>query len=100
MKLRLLSIQSNRITKIEGLENLVNLEEFYISHNGLEKLEGLENNVSPYSVLCNSRPHLFKVKLTTLDIGNNRISLIENITHLKALQEFWVSDGVLEESRD
>lgn len=44
-KLRLLSIQSNRITKIEGLENLSNLEEFYISHNGLEKLEGLENNV-------------------------------------------------------
>jgi protein phosphatase 1 regulatory subunit 7 len=50
VKLRLLSIQSNRITKIEGLENLVNLEEFYISHNGLEKLEGLENNVGTDSI--------------------------------------------------
>lgn len=44
--LRILSIQSNRLTKIEGLEGLVNLEELYLSHNGLKKLEGLEKNVS------------------------------------------------------
>lgn len=44
-RLRLLSIQSNRITKIEGLEALTELEELYISHNGVEKLGGLESNV-------------------------------------------------------
>jgi Leucine-rich repeat (LRR) protein len=44
--LRILSLQSNRITKIQGLESLVSLEELYLSHNGLSKLEGLENNVS------------------------------------------------------
>lgn len=44
--LRILSIQSNRLTKIEGLDGLVNLEELYLSHNGLKKLEGLEKNVS------------------------------------------------------
>lgn len=38
--------QSNRITKIEGLQNLVNLRELYLSHNGIEVIEGLENNVS------------------------------------------------------
>lgn len=38
--------QSNRITKIEGLQNLVNLKELYLSHNGIEVIEGLENNVS------------------------------------------------------
>ena len=32
--------------KIEGLNELVNLRELYISHNGIEKLEGLESNVS------------------------------------------------------
>lgn len=37
--------QSNRILKIEGVEKLVNLEEFYISHNGIEKIEGLDTNV-------------------------------------------------------
>ena len=44
-KLKVLSIQSNRITKLEGLEELTDLEEFYISHNGLSKIEGLEKNV-------------------------------------------------------
>ena len=44
-KLKILSIQSNRITKLEGLEDLERLEEFYISHNGVKAIEGLENNV-------------------------------------------------------
>lgn len=39
-------LQSNRITKIEGLQNLINLKELYLSHNGVEVIEGLENNVS------------------------------------------------------
>ena len=30
---------------MQGLENLVNLEELYLSHNGLTKIEGLEKNV-------------------------------------------------------
>jgi Leucine Rich repeats (2 copies) len=44
-RLRILSIQSNRITKLEGLDSLISLEELYISHNGLTKIEGLEHNV-------------------------------------------------------
>lgn len=51
VKLRLLSIQSNRITKIEGLEELLNLEELYFSHNGIKRLEGLEHNVCPFHSL-------------------------------------------------
>lgn len=31
---------------MEGLQNLVNLKELYLSHNGIEVIEGLENNVS------------------------------------------------------
>ena len=48
--LKILSIQSNRITKMEGLGGLVNLEELYLSHNGLKKIEGLEKNVRPLAV--------------------------------------------------
>ncbi len=49
-----MSIQSNRITKIEGLDSLIALEELYLSHNGLTKLEGLEKNVrlSGLSLVC------------------------------------------------
>lgn len=35
----------NRLTKIEGLETLIELEELYLSHNGLTIVEGLEYNV-------------------------------------------------------
>ena len=70
---------------------MLNLEELYISHNGLEKLEGLENNVGITRFHGFSKTQCFKVKLTTLDVGNNQISIIENISHLKALKEFWVS---------
>lgn len=42
----MLHLQNNRLTKIEGLQSLVNLRELYLSHNGIEVIEGLENNVS------------------------------------------------------
>jgi len=44
-KLKILSLQSNRITVLENLEELHNLEQLYLSHNGVKKLEGLEHNV-------------------------------------------------------
>lgn len=51
-------VQSNRITKIEGLQNLLNLRELYLSHNGIEVIEGLENNVrhqQPISKALNAK---------------------------------------------
>lgn len=113
-------LQSNRITKIEGLQNLVNLRELYLSHNGIEVIEGLENNVSyrnstayfwkdwmpncPSRILLTVQTSTTKFvlytetlfcfpsqkKLTTLDIAANRVKKIENISHLTDLQEFWV----------
>jgi protein phosphatase 1 regulatory subunit 7 len=85
-----LSIQSNRITKIEGLESLTALEELYLSHNGLTKIEGLENNVSLHDRSVERRNDA-QLRLRTLDVGNNAIEEIENISHLSELEEFWVS---------
>uniref|UniRef100_A0A3Q2YYG9 Protein phosphatase 1 regulatory subunit 7 n=1 Tax=Hippocampus comes TaxID=109280 RepID=A0A3Q2YYG9_HIPCM len=76
--------QSNRITKMEGLQNLVSLRELYLSHNGIEVIEGLENNK----------------KLTTLDIAANRVKKIENISHLTELQEFWMNDNQIDNWSD
>jgi protein phosphatase 1 regulatory subunit 7 len=44
-RLKILALQSNRITKIEGLDGLENLEDLYLSHNGIVRMEGLEHNV-------------------------------------------------------
>ena len=51
-KLKILSIQSNRITKLEGLGELDALEQLYLSHNGIKKIEGLEKNVSQFHDLA------------------------------------------------
>lgn len=72
-----LSLQNNRLVKIEGLEKLVNLTELYVSENGIEKIENLENNIN----------------IETLDVAKNRIETIENIQHLTLLQEFWANDN-------
>ena len=35
-------------------------------------------------------PLTLQTKLKTLDVGNNQITTIENISHLSQLEEFWV----------
>lgn len=35
----------------------------------------------------------FQLKLRTIDMGNNRIGIIENLSHLTNLEELWVSPG-------
>ena len=77
--LKILSIQSNRLPAITGLESLTNLEELYISHNALDQISGLENN------------H----KLRVLDISNNRITHLTNLKHLEHLEEVWASSNLL-----
>lgn len=74
-KLRVLSIQSNRITKLEGLDTLGSLEELYISHNGLTQIEGLDGTP----------------KLKTLDVSGNQLRSIDNVAHLQHLEEFWAN---------
>lgn len=42
----ILVFQANRIVRIEGLENLTELRDLYLSDNGIEEIGGLEQNVS------------------------------------------------------
>ena len=67
-----------------GLDGLPRLEELYISHNGITVIEGLEKNT----------------KLTTLDLGSNMITTIENIGHLSELEEFWFNDNKCDSWKD
>ena len=82
--LTILSMQSNRISKIENLDKLPKLEELYLSDNGLIKLEGLDH-------LC---------KLKVLDLANNKIERIENVDSLKELEEFWFNGNNLAKWED
>lgn len=79
VNLKILSIQSNRLPAITGLDSLVNLEELYISHNALEEISGLDQNLN----------------LRVLDISNNQISQLANLEHLEHLEELWASSNRL-----
>ncbi|KAJ3145152.1 hypothetical protein HK101_002528, partial [Irineochytrium annulatum] len=74
-----LSIQSNRIRKLENLTPLVKLEELYISHNGITVLEGLEG--------CKN--------LRVLDISSNRVEKVENLDPCPDLEELWASSNAI-----
>ena len=80
----ILSLQSNRLLKLENLDALVQLEEIYLSENGISKIEGLDK-------LTNLR---------VLDLGLNRIERIENVQHLKKLEEFWFNGNNLSRWED
>ena len=75
--LKILSIQSNRLTKISGLSDLSNLEEIYISHNAITEVSGLDQSFN----------------LRVLDISNNQISHLTNLKHLTHLEEVWASSN-------
>jgi protein phosphatase 1 regulatory subunit 7 len=68
--LRRLSLQSNRLTSMAGLQHCTALEELYLSHNGIQQLEGLQA----------------LTKLKILDIANNRLRQIDG---LETLQVGW-----------
>jgi protein phosphatase 1 regulatory subunit 7 len=83
--LTILSIQSNRITKLESLTtNLPALEELYISHNLLTSLSGIQG--------CR--------KLRVIDVSSNQITKLEGLEELKQLEEFWASNSSFDSFED
>ena len=77
--LRIISIQSNRLTSITGLSALPSLEELYLSHNAVTELTGLESNTN----------------LRVLDFSNNQVSHLEHLSALTNLEELWASNNQL-----
>lgn len=63
MHLKWLDLSFNRITKIEGLETLVNLTDLSLYNNQITQLEGLHN--------C--------AKLNIFSVGNNLIRTFEEV---------------------
>jgi protein phosphatase 1 regulatory subunit 7 len=88
-KLRILSIQSNRIEELLGLEHLFSLEELYVSHNKLKKLQ----------------PLLLQ-RLRILDICHNSIGSLREVSlsnegnGLRCLEELWASGNCISDIKE
>lgn len=68
---------ANRISKIEGLENLTQLKELYLSENRIKKIENLDGNTN----------------LTVLDLSKNEIENLDNLQTLNNLTELWFNNN-------
>lgn len=68
---------ANRISKIEGLENLTELKELYLSENRIQNIENLDKNLN----------------LTILDLSKNQIEYLDNIQILDSLNELWFNNN-------
>jgi Leucine-rich repeat (LRR) protein len=87
-KLRRLDIQSNRLTAVENLSSqAATLEELFLAHNGIDN-EGILRSTG---LSQQSFPNL-----EVLDLGRNRLTSINMLSHLSALEELWVSGNLIE----
>ncbi len=77
-----LDLSFNRISKIENLDSLVNLEKLYLASNRISEVEGLSS----------------LKKLQVLELGANRITHIhpESLVNQTELRELWLGKNRIE----
>ncbi|CAD8156657.1 unnamed protein product [Paramecium octaurelia] len=75
IKLEELNLNENQIVKLTGLKATTNLKALYISHNAIQKLEGLDS----------------LTKLETLWLCDNKIDTIQNLDFLVNLKQLWLA---------
>lgn len=69
-----------KISEVEGLDQLTNLQVLVLNHNKIEEIEGLE-------ALTN---------LQVLDLASNRIRVIKNLDHLLNLERLYLYDNKIQ----
>ncbi|SOE21905.1 Leucine-rich repeat (LRR) protein [Spirosomataceae bacterium TFI 002] len=96
-----LNLGGNQLTKIEGLDSLVNLVELNLGENQLTKIEGLESLVN--LVVLSLRGNRLKkiegldslVNLVELSLGGNLLTKIEGLESLVNLDELSLGGNLL-----
>ena len=50
---------------------------------------------NPFNRIIIHMSNVFQTKLTTLDLAGNRLTRLENVSHLVLLEELWVSSFIV-----
>lgn len=83
-----LYLNSNQITKIEGLDNLTNISILYLNSNQITKIEGLDNliNISELALYSNQITKIEGldnlINISILYLSHNQITKIEDLNQL------------------
>jgi len=82
IKLRRLDIQSNRLTKLDGIEHVAaTVEELYLARNGISNFDA----------------HLTHfARLNTIDISSNRLKSLKGLENCSQIEEIWASGNTVE----
>ncbi len=80
LTLKALDLSHNNLTQIEGLEDLILLDDLNLGYNQIEKIEGLEQLIT----------------LSSLRLSNNKLSKMRGIENLK-LKYLYLENNKLEE---
>jgi len=83
VKLRQLSLQSNRLTSLAGVDECASLEELYVSENRIESLAGMDGTKLPQLIL--------------LDVAGNRLRSLDGVQALSLLEDVWANANQLPE---
>lgn len=77
MNIRTLSFSKTKLSRIEGLDQLLHLEQLWMVENNITSMDGLSQNT----------------KLKNLNLSNNRISKIESLDNLTLLEKLWLNEN-------
>ncbi len=92
--LQRLSVQQNRITRLQGLTGMPALEELYLSHNGITwHAESRDGHVTLEDPELGGLVHL--TRLHTLDLASNHVTTLMGLQVLSALSDLWLNDNHL-----
>ncbi|MHA1190977.1 MAG: leucine-rich repeat domain-containing protein [Promethearchaeota archaeon] len=106
VSLKILSLRDNKIKKIENLEACINLANLNLSRNIISIIEGLDTlkNLKILSLAGNKISKIGGIdkieNLTKIELYDNQISKIEGIKHLKKLEEFRISKNQITDIND
>ena len=98
-RLRVLDVQSNRLTALEGLEaQAASLEELYLARNGIASLAAPAVSEGGGESEGAAAPPLASLQaLSTLDVSNNRLVTLDGLESCAALEEVWASANHVED---
>lgn len=78
-----LDVQNNRLTSLDGLQDVVNLEELYLAHNRIPTMDGLPVTNTP--------------TLKTIDLSSNGVTSVSGIECITSLEELWMSSSAIKD---